>query len=179
VKRLQAIAVCVSSLLFLATALVLVRSFWITDNFEWTSQYRLHFVAITDGRVLFQINHAANGGNETVPFIHSSNSTRPRPTGDLGMGRPVRYGGLWIENQTVPPSATRPYPILYTDVVIPLYAAMIASCVLPIRWGVRRYRKQLAGHCRRCGYDLRATPERCPECGTIPEDKLIISSTAP
>jgi hypothetical protein len=53
-----------------------------------------------------------------------------------------------------------------TSMVIP--EALFLLSGLPIIWFViRRRRTRAPGSCRNCGYDLRATPDRCPECGAI------------
>jgi hypothetical protein len=48
---------------------------------------------------------------------------------------------------------------------------IILTGLLPLRWMSRlilHRRRHRKGLCRACGYDLRATPERCPECGAVP-----------
>jgi hypothetical protein len=54
---------------------------------------------------------------------------------------------------------------------IPLWFCLLVSVALLAR-SILVHRKFPPGHCRRCGYDLRATPDRCPECGTISPKNL-------
>jgi hypothetical protein len=54
-------------------------------------------------------------------------------------------------------------------VAIPNWLMLAALGGLPLTramtWMCRR--RTRPGICRACGYDLRATPERCPECGAV------------
>ena len=60
------------------------------------------------------------------------------------------------------------------EVRSPFWFWTLVLGALPFRWlmpAKRRSAESLrltSGNCRVCGYDLRATPERCPECGMVP-----------
>jgi hypothetical protein len=65
-------------------------------------------------------------------------------------------------------------PSRYLKVVqfqVPYWVICLPMCVgfaVLILWLPKR--RSRSGFCSGCGYDLRATPDRCPECGQIPKE---------
>ena len=92
----------------------------------------------------------------------------------------IRHGFLWMNLnggtlstpmarvQLTCRAAGAPMWILGVPLLVPL-------AILSIR-NRRSVRRRQAGLCLRCGYDLRASPDRCPECGQ-PVGALVLHET--
>lgn len=64
-----------------------------------------------------------------------------------------------------------PTTLLLVPIWFPVTLSISPALLLLSRWYFIRRRRQ-SGRCRKCGYDLRGTPLRCPECGEVPLGKL-------
>jgi hypothetical protein len=87
--------------------------------------------------------------------------------------RIYQEGDIFIGSEAPEPSTGRTTPLgERTHAVAIAHWPIALALAVPVGWwalGVQRRRvrwRLSAGLCPSCGYDLRATPGRCPECGT-------------
>ena len=178
-RRLLNLLTALSALLCVAVCTLWVRSYWLTDQVCWWRGDHARCVGTARGYVVVQLNAGVTPGRRAGEVGLQYWRMRPHtaPNGPVAYGyvepgdRFVsrEWGGAgWhaVRNRNRVRSATG---------VAPLWSIAAAAAVLPIAWTVRRLRFALGlrrrgkrlGLCPSCGYDLRATPGRCPECGTI------------
>jgi hypothetical protein len=140
-RRLFNLAVAVSLVTMLAIVALWVRSYWRTDSVERTD--------LSVRTRVFQ---------QTAVVSYRGRISLGRFAVTVGASElPLTEIHEWSRNSSI-----------YSPevVTIPHWTFVGTATVLPVCWYVGRQRKIPQGACKRCGYELRATPERCPECGT-------------
>jgi hypothetical protein len=115
---------------------------------------------------------------ESTTFDHASGAPNPSRNRSVTGGPDliVTHGGLGFEyGVTNPTPRTRDF--LHTVwITMPLWLVAACAALLPMAaWRSQRLRRrrQDLNFCPECGYDCRATPGRCPECGTVPTNQAV------
>ena len=118
----------------------------------------------------------AHRGPEPILFVDPTIQYKERLTVSLswGTGRTLvnEDGSVRLVQPGTWPGGRYSPQIDWFCLDVPYRTAAAATGSLPLAWlavfaagRVTRRRRRAAGLCARCGYDLRASADRCPECG--------------
>jgi hypothetical protein len=175
------IAAVVSLLLCVAMAAMCIRSRWRCD------QWKNPLPQVSDTTMVRDIELDSNDG--LILLLSARSSMADIDPGDRGGGFDSEPVFDWrpMLNQVSRPGGLQHRFFTYystshgegsaVEVIFPYWMPVTALAILPlleVRYLLRSgriRRRRLRGLCVTCGYDLRATPERCPECGSAPPGK--------
>ncbi len=146
-----------------------VRSHYIVDRFSTRTAKSTWYVSSIYGRVL-----VAWGEDSPQPAPRGEWQYMQSPIPDVinDKWRPSVWKMIGFEWRGQPYDSTWGDEGGWLRARWPFIAALWG--VLPVVRVVRERRRKreidrlLRGQCPRCGYDLRAAANRCPECGTVP-----------
>jgi hypothetical protein len=176
-RRLLNLLTAVSLLLCVAMCVLWVRSYWVWDHVEWLDYRARRNRGVVGNRGAWSVFYAWWGPAGDPPMA------QPFPPGELGYwtgGNPQDMGPRVAviksdpNNRSVGPllglalfvDLPDQYQVNTVELMVPYWLATLVLALPPALWFRSRQRRRLPGACARCGYDLRATPDRCPECGT-------------
>jgi len=171
-RRLVTILSALPFLLLVAVVVLWVRSYWVSDALLWSNDgYRVTGVQSSMG--LLCLADAESLRRDVPPLTRSLGLTyfthRPATAREFerGFGVPERrweaLGILAIRGDLGRGALAR-------ALLVPFWLPT-ALAALPAGYSLFTYcrRKRRTTHrlCPTCAYDLRATPDRCPECGRL------------
>lgn len=185
-----------SLLLFLATVVMWIRSYWRSDLSNWTrdSEGNGHYVLLRysesslRGGAAFYFQYTDANGTDSTKMLQDYFDWHPHgfelssdPVAKVDAGNKNPWRTSYLFKPTSPTTLGFQFGSrrgLYDGsnqystaiLAMPYWFPGCTFAILPIGWlliRIKRRRRRLAGICISCGYDLRATPNRCPECGSI------------
>ncbi len=131
-------------------------------------------LVVLDRRWTFSARHGALciGLTPSDPAQHCQIAPPMRATKGSNPEVQIRFAGFSLVR------GFAPFSCWVVD--LPLWCPLVLFAILPLLRERRSHtlrRRRLLGLCNVCGYDLRATPGRCPECGTIPAKASLVVAT--
>jgi hypothetical protein len=160
-----------SLLLCLATAVLWVRSYFVYDQFyaeigggrAWSDHLALAAYRGTFDSAFSRLEPPRGQPPQPWAFRLDHPSELPAPSSwnnfEFRTARGIDRGYVYYMQYLCAPA----WSLVSAFALLPTIAAF-----RQIRTIRRRRRRARLGCCPACGYDLRATPGRCPECGVIP-----------
>ena len=161
------IAALFSTLLGLAVGVIGVRSYWIGDMWIWydPDPYASNMLRVGHGYIQYAWYDVSRmTGLNVAPGHYREDTPDASRFSNLPAGQThFTFAGLRFDENK---GNYNGYRLAQMHLAWPV----ILSAILPSLWLMlyrRRRRRGRIGLCRVCGYDLRASPGRCPECGIL------------